>query len=163
MVHIGPAAPADIPALATLMSEMDAFYGDPTPPSPPEHRHTQIHNALFGPHPAAITRLAWDHDPRSGPAAQLLGFATFSFLWPAAGITRSLFVRELYIRETHRRTGLGTQLMLVVIAFANDHQCSRVDLTTDGNSTAHAFYHALGFAHTDKGFHRLEGLTHQTA
>jgi hypothetical protein len=41
--------------------------------------------------------LAWDGD-------DLAGFAAYSFLWPAVGLTRSLFLKELYVAEAARRT-----------------------------------------------------------
>ena len=46
---------------------------------------------VFGHHPAAHVFAAY--------ADELVVFATYSFLWPAIGLTRSLFLKELYQRN----------------------------------------------------------------
>src|SRR6266581_9292618 len=37
------------------------------------------------------------HFPTSVIGARLTGFAAYSFLWPAIGLTRSLYLKELYV------------------------------------------------------------------
>lgn len=125
-----------VEALAGLMAEMDRFYGEATAPRDEQVRG--ITEALFGDPPAAYAVGAWDGD-------QLVGLATYSFLWPAAGVTRSLFLKELYVAESRRRCGIGGLLMQHIFAIADKHDCSRIEWATDrANREAQTFYDRLG-------------------
>src|SRR5262249_9159318 len=103
VITVTPAEPAHAEALATLTEEMDSFYGA-TDIEPLAVRIRQVNEAIFSNPPAAYALLAWRND-------RLVGFATYSFLWPAIGLTRSLYLKELYVGEQARRTGVGTLLI----------------------------------------------------
>jgi GNAT superfamily N-acetyltransferase len=150
MIKIAPASPADGPAMAGLLAEMDHFYGA-SRSEPVDERVRQINDALFSGHPAARALLAWD-------GAQLAGMAAYSFLWPAVGLTRSLYLKELYIGAGHRRQGAGKLLMRAVFEAAARNGCSRIEWTTDaGNASAQAFYAELGLPkHPAKVFYRVQ-------
>ena len=150
MINITPARPGDGLAVAGLLAEMDQFYGA-SRAEPMDERVRQINDALFSGHPAASALLAWD-------GAQLAGMAAYSFLWPAAGLTRSLYLKELYVGASHRRQGAGKLLMKAVFETAARHRCSRVEWTTDtGNAGAQAFYAGLGLPlHPSKVFYRVQ-------
>ena len=76
---------------------------------------------------------------------QLAGMATYSFLWPAAGVTRSLYLKEIYVAEAFRGKGIGTSLMRRLCQIAIEHACSRVEWTTDkGNVLGEEFFKQLG-------------------
>lgn len=149
MTVIIPTEQQHIPAVATLLAEMDRFYGDST--APPDEQHRQIAAALFGNPPAEYALIAREQD-------QLIGFAAYSFLWPAVGVTRSLYLKELYVTETHRKTGVGKQLMQAIFAVAVERQCSRVEWATDQfNINAQEFYAFLGHRpHQGKVNYRVE-------
>ena len=69
---------------------------------------TEIHpfeEALFGSPSLASALLVEDE------AGDIVGLAAYSFLWPSAGSTHSLFLRELYVRDTLRRQGVGARVM----------------------------------------------------
>ena len=151
MISVAEAEPSNIEAIATLAAEMDSFYGA-TEIEPFDSRVQQITDAVFSDPPAAYVLLAWDSE-------QLVGFAAYSFLWPAVGLTRSLYLKELYVAQTHRRTGVGTLLMQNLVETAVKHKCSRVEWTTDApNHDALAFYEVLGAPrNSSKVFYRLEG------
>jgi GNAT superfamily N-acetyltransferase len=151
MINIAPASPGDGPAIAGLLAEMDDFYGA-SRIEPVAERVRQIDDALFSGHPAAWVLLAWD-------GTRLAGMASYSFLWPAVGLTRSLYLKELYIGASHRRRGVGKHLMAALFETATRHGCSRIEWTTDtGNSGAQAFYAELGLPkHPSKIFYRVEG------
>lgn len=151
MVSIRPAEPRDLPALALLMAELDRFYGE-TPVESPEQRASQIAASLFAEPKAGYVLLAWED-------GQLVGMAAYSFLWPAVGVTRSLYFKELYVTEAFRRRGVGRLLMGEVCQVAAEHECSRVEWTADkGNALAEAFYQQLGVAkNPGKVLYRLEG------
>jgi len=132
-----------------LLEEMDRHYGA-TEFEPLEQRVAQITEALFGNVPAGFGLLAWAGD-------QLVGLASYSFLWPAAGVTRSLYLK-LYVARTHRRSGIGRLLMDHLFTLAAKHGCTRVDWTTDQESEgAQRCYEALGVTvNAGKLFYRAE-------
>jgi GNAT superfamily N-acetyltransferase len=137
VVVVAPAEPQHVDALAALLEELDRHYGT-TEFEPFDQRVAQIQDALFGEVPAAFALLAW-HE------ADLVGMASYSFLWPAAGVTRSLFLKELYVAQRWQRQGIGTLLMGSLQTVAAKHGCSRVEWTTDRDSEgAQRFYATLG-------------------
>lgn len=149
-VTISLAKPDDIPAMLVLLGEMDRFYGSASA-APDEVRERQVYQALFGETPAGNALLA-RHDE------EVVGFAAYSFLWPAVGLTRSLYLKELYVAEDYQRRGVGRLIMGALYQIAADHECSRVEWTTDAdNSGAMAFYAGLGMPiKTSKIFYRAE-------
>lgn len=149
-ITISPAKPDDIPAMSRLLAEMDRFYGSSSADQQ-EVREQQIYQALFGDSPASHALLARDDE-------QLVGMAAYSFLWPAVGLTRSLYLKELYVAEACQRRGVGRLLMAALYEIAAEHECSRVEWTTDAdNSGAMAFYAGLGVPiEKSKIFYRAE-------
>src|SRR3954454_8070611 len=133
-VIIRPATPGDLPELAELLVERDQFYS--VERSDPDA--AAIADALFGPVPAGRALVA----VLDGAVA---GLAAYSFLWPAAGVTRSLYLKELFVRATARRLGIGKLLMRERHAVAAEDRCSRVEWTADTDQPeAQRFYAALG-------------------
>lgn len=151
MVEIRSAEPRDVQTLAVLMEDIDRFYGA-TDVESSSQRTPQIAASLFLEPRAAYVLLAWE-------GAQLVGMAAYSFLWPAAGVTRSLYLKELYVSEPFRRKGVGALLMQALCQVAVKHECSRIEWTADaGNVLAEAFYEQLGVPkNEEKTFYRLEG------
>ncbi|WP_260726266.1 GNAT family N-acetyltransferase [Dactylosporangium roseum] len=122
-----------------MIEEIERYYGATTI-QPFEQRLAQVEAALFGTPPLAYCVLAVAD-------SEVVGLAAYSFLWPAAGSTHSLFLKELYVRPDGRRLGTGTRLMRELRAIAADRPgCSRVEWMTDrDNDGARAFYRRLGF------------------
>ncbi|WP_330452586.1 MULTISPECIES: cyclophane-containing RiPP N-acetyltransferase HaaN [unclassified Streptomyces] len=141
---IRPADRRDIVAVAELIEEIERFYGS-TEIQPFDERRSQVEEALFGSPPLASALLVEDE------AGDLVGLAAYSFLWPAAGSSHSLFLKELYIRDILRRQGVGARLMDELRALAAARSgCSRVEWMTDRDDpNARAFYKSLGFAEFD--------------
>ncbi|MFJ2947723.1 cyclophane-containing RiPP N-acetyltransferase HaaN [Streptomyces sp. NPDC087226] len=139
-VTIRPADKQDIAALAELIEEIERFYGS-ADIQPAEERRAQVEEALFGSPPIASALVVED------TTGDLVGLAAYSFLWPAAGSSHSLFLKELYVRDTLRRQGVGTRLMNELRALAAARPgCSRVEWMTDrDNPRARSFYRRLGF------------------
>lgn len=147
-MKIETATAADIQVLSQMIGEVEAYYGGEHVPGDPG----QIQEALLGPVPAATVLIARDDD------GEALGFASYSRLWPAAGADVSLFLKELFVREGHRRRGVGGQLLDAVEAAASTAGSSRLEWTGDAdNAVALAFYEARG-ARQDHGkiFYRAE-------
>jgi GNAT superfamily N-acetyltransferase len=149
-ITISPATVDDVPAMSWLFAEMDEFYGLPGT-EPEQAREQQIRQALFSQPPAGHALLARD-------SHKLAGLASYSFLWPAAGLTRSLYLKELYIAGAFRRQGIGKLLMDGLYQVAAENRCSRVEWTADtDNPGALAFYEGLGVpVKTSKVFYRIE-------
>lgn len=152
MITVTPAEPRHAEALAALLEEMDRFYGSKVH-EPLETRLVQISDALFASPPAAYALLAWDD-------TQLAGLATYSYLWPAVELTRSLYLKELYVAEARRSEGVGKLIMQAIFDTAQKSGCSRVEWTTDtDNIGAQEFYQRLGLQkHPTKLFYRTEDL-----
>jgi ribosomal protein S18 acetylase RimI-like enzyme len=137
VITVADAVPGDEVAIAALCAELGEFYGI-LPEGLPAQRAAQVRDVLFGDAPLARALVAWDGE---APA----GFAAYSFLWPAVGLTASLYLKELYVAEAYRRAGVGRMLMDGVSAIAGRRGLSRVEWTTDtSNRNAQAFYEALG-------------------
>ena len=137
MIKVADAVPGDETAIAALCAELDEFYGD-LPEGGPAERAAQVRDVLFGTPPLAYALVAWDGD---APA----GFAAYSFLWPAAGLSASLYLKDLYVAAAYRQTGVGRMLMDGLGTVAGHRGVSRVEWTTDtSNEGARAFYEALG-------------------
>lgn len=151
MTVVTPVQPEHIEAFAALAEEMDRFYGA-TELDPLDLRLQQINDALFSNPPSAYGLLSWLDD-------QPVGFATYSFLWPAIGLTRSLFLKELYVIETARRAGVGKAIMQTLAEIAIKNDCSRFEWQTDTpNTDAQRFYEDLGISvETSKLSYRAQG------
>lgn len=147
MVTIDQATAKDAGVISEILGEIERYYGGEHVPGDVD----QIHAALFGGRPVATVLLAWDGD-------QVLGLASYSFLWPAAGAESSLFLKELYVRDSARRRGVAGELMAALRQVAAEAGCSRIEWTADSdNPAALAFYEALGIEpRADKPFYRLE-------
>jgi GNAT superfamily N-acetyltransferase len=152
VIAVTAATPGDAPAIARLLAEMDDFYGAPST-DPPDQRARQVGDVLFTDPPAAHALVARD-------GGRLVGIAAYSFLWPAIGLTRSLYLKELYVAQDARRHGVGDALMRSVFQAAARHRCSRVEWTTDtGNIPAQDFYASKGFEIlASKLFYRAENI-----
>jgi GNAT superfamily N-acetyltransferase len=132
------------------MQEMDNFY-EVANPEPIEAKIRNISSMLSGAGPSAVVLLAWER-------GELAGFASYSYLWPAAGTTRSLYLKELYVRSGYRRSGVGQALMERLFGIAREKGCSRIEWTTDrGNCAAQEFYRGIGAEpRPAKLFYRVE-------
>lgn len=161
-IRIRPARAGDVWALARLIEEIERFYGA-TEIQPFEERRSQVTQALFGSPPLASALLVEDG------RGDIVGMAAYSFLWPAAGSSHSLFLKELYVRDSLRRQGVGKALMRKLRDIAQERPgCSRLEWMTDReNDGARSFYRELGFTEFDgKIVYRLEtgtGVTREPA
>ncbi|MFK0016994.1 GNAT family N-acetyltransferase [Streptomyces sp. NPDC091027] len=153
MMRFRPANRKDTTGLAELILEVEQFYDNSTAVQPLAERRRQVAEALFGSPPMAHALVAEDED------GDLVGFAVYSFLWPAAGSSHSLFVKELFVRSALRRHGIGTRLMDILRALAAMRPgCTRVEWMTDRNNPgARSFYQSLGCTESDdKIVYRLD-------
>jgi GNAT superfamily N-acetyltransferase len=146
MISTRALSPADHVELAALFEEMQAHYRVDCPS--PHAIIASLQNL-----PAVVEILVAEAHSR------IVGFAAFSSIYPGPGLGSGLFLKELFVSEPSRGSGVGRQLMraLARIAMLRGHK--RVDWTADGqNPRLLAFYESLGAApKTEKVFYRLEG------
>ncbi|MGW4548563.1 N-acetyltransferase family protein [Streptomyces violaceorubidus] len=139
---------ADVTCIAELVAEIEQHYGGAVE-GELSARVNRLRDMLFGAHPAATVLLA-----RIG--GDVVGMASFSLLWPAAGDSHSLYLKELFVRDAHRRHGVARALMAELHEVAGQLGCSRIEWTADrDNPEALKFYEALGATPQDaKVFYR---------
>ena len=148
-ITVEEATPADRMALITLLAEMGRFYAEHSDPP------------LLARAAEALT----DPAGRAGPFCLLArrndlpaGLVSLSGFFPAYDFTWGLLLKDVYVAEAHRGTGVASALMTGAMRFAVEGRYSRVDWTTDGtNGRAQAFYGKLGVAPAGKVFYRLSG------
>lgn len=72
-------------------------------------------------------------------------FLTYSLVEPAPERRRQCWLKELYVRDTHRGSGVGEALMAWVARYALEHRCCRIDWPVKAsNARGIAFYERLG-------------------
>lgn len=136
MLHIRPATPADVPALHALILELAVY-------EKLEHEvratENETHAALFGARPAAEALVAEDAD------GSLAGFALFYPFYSTFAGRGCLYLEDLYVRETHRRQGLGRALISAFLDTARARGCPKAEWRVlDWNEPAIRFYRSLG-------------------
>lgn len=145
-VTIRRAVEQDTTAISALLGETEAYYGGDGGPVD----EVQIRGAVFSEQPAAEVLLAVD-------SGRVVGLASFSRLWPAAGADASMYLKELFVVEAGRRQGTGGLLLDAVKDAAVAAGCSRLEWTGDtDNPVALGFYAKLGVpVNEGKVFYRL--------
>ncbi|GLZ40196.1 GNAT family N-acetyltransferase [Actinokineospora sp. NBRC 105648] len=142
----------DLDSIVGLLGEIDHFYGDEMVES--THVRTAQTKAIVANRTTGAPRIIIAMDS----AGDTLGFASFSILWPAAGSSTSLYLKELFVQSKKRASGVGRMLVQELFNIAKQQGCTRVEWTTDvANSDAQQFYQAVGFAPSSgKLFYRAE-------
>jgi ribosomal protein S18 acetylase RimI-like enzyme len=145
MIEVRPATPPDIPALGRLMAELLVHYGMAGPDE------AEVAEALAAQLPTVEFLLAFEGE-------DLLGFASFSPLFPGLGLDPQLYMKDLYVAATARGRGVARALMGALARIARARGCVRIDWTTDcDNLPARAAYEALGAALLDERvYYRLD-------
>jgi ribosomal protein S18 acetylase RimI-like enzyme len=145
MIEVRPATSKDIPTLGRLMAEALAYYDMPIPDD------GAIRRALAEQLPKVEILLAFGEE-------DLLGFASFSMLFPGLGLEPQIYMKDLYIAAPARRRGVARALMRALAGIARSRGCVRIDWTTErDNLQAQAAYKALGAAILDeKIYYRLD-------
>lgn len=130
-----PAAPADLPAIVGLITELAVFEKLEhlvvvTPESLQPH--------LFGPRPVAEAVVG---EVEGQVVAFALFFTNFSTFLGRPG----LYLEDLYVQPAHRGTGLGKALLRHLGALAVARGCGRFEWSVlDWNQRAIDFYEQMG-------------------
>jgi GNAT superfamily N-acetyltransferase len=90
---------------------------------------------------------------------RLVGFVTFSAIYPGPGLKSGFFMKELFVAHAERGKGIGTALIQAVAQAAIQRGHGRIDWTADRNNSGLLdFYSSLGAVdQPEKVFFRLSG------
>jgi len=134
-LRIYPAGPDEVATVHALVLELARYEKlEHEVQSTPE----SLRDAMFGPHSTAGALLAdWEGEP-AGVAVYFHNFSTFTG-------RPGLYLEDIFVRETHRRRGIGLALLKAVAGIARDRDCGRMEWTVlDWNESAIRFYESLG-------------------
>jgi ribosomal protein S18 acetylase RimI-like enzyme len=133
---IRPATPADLPAIHTLIRELADYEKALEEAKATEE---QLHEALFGPRPAAYAHVATDStDSVVGYAIWFLNFSTWR------GV-HGIYLEDLYVRPTARGGGHGKALLTELARICVERGYQRLEWSVlNWNTLAIDFYEALG-------------------
>jgi GNAT superfamily N-acetyltransferase len=119
------AAPGDMAALEPLMREMLTFHGGEAP-LPPDAFATRLEAdgpAGRGAYECLIARRAADTDA--------IGFAMYSTVYEAAFPGDGVFLRDIFVTEAARGTGVGRALMVALARTCRERGWNRIDWHAD--------------------------------
>jgi len=134
---IRTATPADIPVIHALIRELADYEKVPHEAKATE---AQLHEALFGEHPAAHAHIAAD-DTTGTPVGFAPWFLNFSTWRGVHGI----YLEDLYVRPTARGAGHGKALLTELARICADRGYERLEWSVlNWNTPAIAFYESLG-------------------
>ena len=113
MISIRPAEKTDLIKLAALFEQMQQHYGVPCPAK-------DVILADLASLPAGVEILVAETD-------RLIGFATFSTIYPGPGLKSGFFLKDLFVAEAVRGRGVGQALLRRLARLAVARGLSRVD------------------------------------
>lgn len=130
-----PAAPADVPAIVGLITELAEF----------EHlthllqvTPETLHPHLFGPRPVVEAVVA-------EVAGRVVGFALFFTNFSTFLAKPGLYLEDLYVQPAHRAAGIGKALLEHLGALAVARGYGRFEWSVlDWNENAIRFYERMG-------------------
>ena len=143
------ARPGDVPDVLALVRELATYEREP---DAVETTEQMLHDALFGPSPVASCHVAVLDGQVVGMA---LWYVTFSTWKGVPG----LWLKDLFVRESARGTGLGRALLQTLAAVCVDRGYARFEWwVLDWNAPAIGFYASLGAVPQDEWtVHRVDG------
>ena len=149
LTTVRPASSQDVPLLLALFKELAEY----------EHLEDELRaneqllsEALFGERPAAEALIAQQGGQAAGYA---LFFPTFSSFLAIQGV----WLEDLFVRPSHRRSGVGKALLAAVAGRVRERGGGRLEWAAlDWNELALGFYRGIGAQRMDQWItHRLVG------
>ncbi|WP_428491128.1 N-acetyltransferase family protein [Rhodopila sp.] len=139
---------SDIRALADLFAEMQRHYRRPV-----SHQQA-IEAATLACQPVRAT-----FDPRvllAEVAGAIAGSIVLNVTFPAFELSRALYIRDLYVRQSMRRLGVGQALVKAAARLTYSQTFSALDWTTEtGNAAARQMYESCGARVLARTYYRL--------
>jgi GNAT superfamily N-acetyltransferase len=144
-LHIDFFKQADAEELASLLEEMQAYYGVFCPP-----RDAVLAGIRNRPQASEILVAKTD---------RIVGMAAFGANYPGPGLKPGFFLKDLYVLTAERGKDIGTKLVTRLAALAVERGHSRIDWTAGrSNERLLRFYDELGGDRKeDRIFYRMEG------
>ncbi|MFG2791614.1 GNAT family N-acetyltransferase [Streptomyces sp. NPDC048419] len=134
---IRTAAPADIPVIHALIRELAEYEKLPHEAKATE---AQLHEALFGEHPAAFAHIAADDT-----TGEAVGFALWFLNFSTWRGVHGIYLEDLYVRPTARGAGHGKALLTELARLCVTRGYERLEWSVlDWNAPSIAFYESLG-------------------
>ncbi|GJF29890.1 N-acetyltransferase [Kitasatospora sp. NE20-6] len=134
---IRSAQASDVPVIHAMIRELAEYEK-----AVHEARATeeQLHDALFGEHPAVFGLIAED-DTTGEPVGFALWFRNFS-TWRG---THGIYLEDLYVRPSRRGGGHGKALLTELARICTERGYSRLEWSVlDWNEPSIGFYKSLG-------------------
>ncbi len=137
LIHIRPAAAADIPRLAALLALLFTQEADFTPDAARQRRALEL--ILDNPHSGCLYCATY--------SGTVIGMVSLLFTISTAEGGRAAWLEDLVVDPAWRNRGIGKQLLDHAVAEARLAGCVRVTLLTEGdNHRAIRLYTRAGFA-----------------
>ena len=132
---IRPAQPTDVTHIHSMIVELAVF-------EKLEHlvvaTEAMLHEGLFGARPACEAIIGEEN-------GEVVAFALFFHNFSTFLTRKGLYLEDLYVRQSHRGKGYGTQLLKRLAQIAVERDCGRFEWSVlDWNEPAIRFYMAMG-------------------
>ncbi len=132
---IRPAEPADVTDIHSMIVELAVF-------EKLEHMvvatEELLHEGLFGTRPACEAIVGEEN-------GEVVAFALFFHNFSTFLTKKGLYLEDLYVRQSHRGKGYGTQLLARLAQLAVERNCGRFEWSVlDWNEPAIGFYQTMG-------------------
>jgi GNAT superfamily N-acetyltransferase len=147
-ITVRPPKAHDVDALASLFAEMQHHYRRPVT------KEQAIEAATLACQPIRNT-----FDPRVLIACvddAIAGSIVLNVTFPAFELSRSLYIRDLYVARSMRRCGVGQTLVKAAARLTYSQGFSALDWTTEtGNIAARQMYESCGARVLGRTYYRL--------
>ena len=132
---IRPAQPSDVAHIYSMIVELAVF-------EKLEHlvvaTEALLHEGLFGARPACEALVGEEN-------GEVVCFSLFFHNFSTFLTKKGLYLEDLYVRQSHRGKGYGTQLLARLAQLAMERNCGRFEWSVlDWNEPAINFYKAMG-------------------
>jgi len=132
---VRPAEPADVTHIHSMIVELAVF-------EKLEHMvvatEELLHDGLFGARPACEAIIGEEN-------GEVVAFALFFHNFSTFLTKKGLYLEDLYVRQSHRGKGYGTQLLSSLAQIAVERNCGRFEWSVlDWNEPAIGFYKTMG-------------------
>lgn len=148
---VRPIEKGDVAGLALLWAEMQRHYAKPVTDDVALHAASIACNVKRneGFEPRILVAVA---DGNS-----IVGSIVLNVSFPANELTRSLYIRDLYVAAAIRRRGVARALLRAAAALALSQGFSALDWTTEaGNASARRLYEGEGARQLPRVYYRLD-------
>lgn len=148
-MNIRSATPVDVPEILNLIKELALFENEPDAVKTTEE---DLLRDGFGENPFFKCLVA-------EVSGKVEAMALYYFCWSTWTGRPSMFLEDLYVRQSQRGSGLGLGLLKALAKDAVDKNCARFEWEVlDWNKGARDFYHQIGAHHMDGWLvYRLDG------